>query len=60
MTLSEIVEAIIEPLTDTCPCEMGIPCPFRDESNEECYCAENCSCSDGLEQAIRNAIAKEK
>jgi len=40
---------------DTCPCEIGVPCPDRDETNKDAYCKYG-NCLDAMIRLVRKTV----
>ena len=60
MELKELIVELINLDDDTCPCEVGIPCPFFNPDNESHYCDPWCRCEEGVERCIREMIKDER
>ena len=56
MTLEDIVEKLMDLDEDTCPCEVGIPCPFDQPASHK-YCIEG-NCAEAVASLIRSVVEK--
>ena len=52
MYLDDVIEKLMNLDDQTCPCEAGIPCPYRDETLKDAYCYRG-SCLDGMVKQVR-------
>lgn len=53
--LDDVIEKLMNLDDQTCPCEVGIPCPYRDETLEGEYCYRG-SCLDGMVKQVRKMV----
>ena len=55
MSLENLIEKLMNLDDQTCPCEAGIPCPYRDETLKDAYCSSY-SCPEGIAKQVRKMV----
>lgn len=60
MKLNELIVELMRLDDYTCPCEVGIPCPFFNPDNKSNYCDPWCRCEVGVELCIREIVKNEE
>ena len=62
MTLEDFIFKLIDKYNDSincCPCEMGIPCIYKEENRSDgCYCA-SVDCYNGLKLTFEKKLETE-